>query len=662
MLMLHRLTGGLRSLKLRITLGAVAAQVLGLGLITAVLVQRAEHDTLRDQTEREQAEAVRSAALLSRDVVDLQRSMGMVAAQLSPALLRDRAALLRFIEAQPVWRGQFSHVFLSSPEGQLLLLADEQGPRSIDYSIADRAYFRRTLAEGRALVSEAVPGRLSGAALIVLTQPLIKDGQVYAVLGGSLRLSDHSLLAHLVDAQESDRQVLTVVSDAQGTVLAHPDARRLMQPLQQEPRIAGAYAAWQAAGSPVEPSGLQLRQAGQVVSAAGVAGPDWMVWRARPEQELLAPLHAARAEAMTWAGGLILLLSGLTLLLLSRLLRPLEQLEERAQTLFDGAQPADQGWPTVGGEIGALSQVLQRVGSERLRLEAANDELLQRLRSVLAASPIGIAFTRQQCFELVSAEFCRLFGREEAEFLGTDVALMYAQAEDSNCASMQILEAFRLGLPYVGEWEMLRADGSRFWGQLRGRPLASGQAEPGTIWTLSDISEARRARQELEWKADHDPLTGLANRRQLELRASALLNGRPETLPAALVFIDLDHFKPINDRGGHAAGDAMLVAVAAAIKSAVRSTDLVARPGGDEFALLLEHCKPATALRIAEAVRGALAAVELSWDGQTYSIGSSLGVAHLGPDTPHLEAWFAQADAACYAAKSAGRNQVRSAA
>ena len=198
-------------------------------------------------------------------------------------------------------------------------------------------------------------------------------------------------------------------------------------------------------------------------------------------------------------------------------------------------------------------------------------------------------------------------------------------------------------------------DGTR----LRARPVDTADPSAGTIWTVTDISEQKLAREELPWTASHDPLTGLANRRAFERRAEALVKGLPVTLPAAIIYIDLDFFKPVNDQGGHAAGDAMLVAVAGAISSAVRASDLVARPGGDEFAVLLERCSSVAALHTAEHIRAAIAAVLLDWEGRQFKVTASLGVASLSADTATLGSWLARADAACYAAKAAGRGLVR---
>ena len=183
----------------------------------------------------------------------------------------------------------------------------------------------------------------------------------------------------------------------------------------------------------------------------------------------------------------------------------------------------------------------------------------------------------------------------------------------------------------------------------------------GTIWTLNDIEAQKAAREQLEWSATHDPLTGLANRKAFALQARRLVDALPRSLPAALVFIDLDRFKPVNDTAGHLAGDLMLLTVATAIASCVRAGDLAVRMGGDEFALLLERCPHATAMRIADDVRRAINAVALPWEQGMLRVGASAGVAGLHEDTASVDAWIEAADAACYAAKAAGRDTVRAA-
>jgi diguanylate cyclase (GGDEF)-like protein/PAS domain S-box-containing protein len=439
-----------------------------------------------------------------------------------------------------------------------------------------------------------------------------------------------------------------------------------MRSIATEPRMAEGYAAWLVAGGAnggaVEPSGLFLKQPGQVLAVAGVAGPDWLVWRAVPEEALLAPLHAARQQSLHWAMLIVAVASAIVLGAVAWLLRPLTLLKQRALNLFAGPDAIHDGWPEVGGEIGALARVLRHVGAERAQLEQFNQGVMAKLGSVMAAAPVGILFTKDRRMELVSAEFCRLMGRTEDQLLGQEARIIFASSEDYDSLGPLVGAVFGVGKAYDGEWRFRQADGNSYWGHLRGLPVEQGRPESGTIWTLADITDQVAARAALEWSAGHDVLTGLANRKTFQLQAAKLLEHLPESLPAAVVMIDLDRFKPINDTAGHAAGDAMLKLVASAITSQVRSTDLAVRMGGDEFALLLVRCPLNVAQRIAENVRTAITAMVLTWDGQPLQVGASLGVAALSDTTESVPAWLQEADAACYVAKAAGRGVVRMAA
>lgn len=184
----------------------------------------------------------------------------------------------------------------------------------------------------------------------------------------------------------------------------------------------------------------------------------------------------------------------------------------------------------------------------------------------------------------------------------------------------------------------------------------------GVSFTWRDVTERYALRQKLREQADNDLLTGVANRRQLSRRLTELLGHAPRTgSRLAIVYVDLDHFKDVNDDHGHAAGDMVLAAVAVAIRSAVREQDLVARLGGDEFVVLLDGVRGIDdATAVAEKV---LAAVRLPVDiGEAVvSPQASIGIALLEPGEAE-DAVIARADAALYAAKDAGRNRAVAAA
>ena len=174
------------------------------------------------------------------------------------------------------------------------------------------------------------------------------------------------------------------------------------------------------------------------------------------------------------------------------------------------------------------------------------------------------------------------------------------------------------------------------------------------------LREQRLALTEAERRAQTDPLTGVLNRRSLiERLDAACLRARARGLPIALLFIDLDHFKEINDTFGHAAGDACLRKVIGPIQAELRQSDVIGRYGGEEFVVILSSADIAAAHPIAERIRNRVADVQIEGFGVPINLTCSIGVATsdtLGVWGEHL---IAQADAAVYAAKRSGRNRVQ---
>jgi len=195
------------------------------------------------------------------------------------------------------------------------------------------------------------------------------------------------------------------------------------------------------------------------------------------------------------------------------------------------------------------------------------------------------------------------------------------------------------------------------------RPRAPARAAvmklAAEVDALAAQLEASRARiSELEARVDIDPLTDILNRRgfERELKRSLAYVKRYGT-SVALVYVDLDDFKPVNDRHGHAAGDAVLKAIAAALVRNVRASDVVARIGGDEFAVLLWNVNAPDAAAKAVALETAVYSTPVRWDNATLVVGASAGLALLGALDSSADV-LARADAAMYARKTA-RNDRR---
>ena len=187
-----------------------------------------------------------------------------------------------------------------------------------------------------------------------------------------------------------------------------------------------------------------------------------------------------------------------------------------------------------------------------------------------------------------------------------------------------------------------------------------GAGRQVSFLAMEDVSIPHGISLELFWQANHDALTGLVNRRGFEeqLHQAITVGGEPDK-QHTLLFIDLDRFKLINDSGGHAAGDEFLRQIAAVLRSRVRTSDVLARMGGDEFAVLLHACPVEQALRIANAIRQDVSNFRFVWREKIFHVGASIGLVVLSDPAASADEVMEQADSACYAAKEAGRDQIR---
>ncbi|HMM85802.1 diguanylate cyclase [Azohydromonas sp.] len=651
----------LGTLKARLAAGVLAVMFAGMAWTSWQMGRVAELQIVDQAHRREQIEAQRTAGVIARRVAELQRALAVSAEQLDAGALDDPRRLAELLEHKTVLRAMFSQVFVADATGRVVLRHDGAGGPDEGGSVAHRVYFQRALAGKLVQTSEPLRATASDEPMVVFAHPLTDaDGAARGVVGGAMRLASRDLLAGIADSRDDepgDPGELVVVTDGQGRILAHPQQARLLGTLADEPRLAQAHAQWVADGRPLLRGAGMWRQDGEVVGMAGDSEAGWHVWRATPTARLFAPLQAARTQALRHGAVAAALLALLLLGYLAWQLRPLAVLERRAAALLHGNDDGD--WPRADGEIGQLARTLRHVWAERAQMESFNAEVLRKLGSVMAAAPVGLAFTRRRRFEIVSTEFCALVGRLEDELVGQPAQRIFPCDSDARALDQQVAATFARGQPYVGEWQLQRADGTAFWAQVRARPVDPRLPAAGTIWSVSDISEQVHSRQQLEHAALHDALTGVANRKGFDRALAQVFGAAGSVRPAAIVMIDLDQFKPINDGAGHAAGDRMLVAVAQAIAAVVRASDTVARLGGDEFAVLLPHCDQAQALVVADKVRYAICTLALPWQGRLLRVGASLGVAELGAGHDDPAQWLADADDACYAAKRSGGGAVR---
>jgi len=204
---------------------------------------------------------------------------------------------------------------------------------------------------------------------------------------------------------------------------------------------------------------------------------------------------------------------------------------------------------------------------------------------------------------------------------------------------------------------LISRSGERYSIQGTAAPMLNAQGNSiGVVLVFKDVTDSRRMQKMMVHQATHDPLTGLVNRSEFEERLEkAVESAQKFENTHALLFLDLDQFKIVNDTAGHVAGDELLKQISSLLASQLRGRDTLGRLGGDEFSVLLENCPISKASRVAEILIDAIREYRFIWEDKTYQIGVSIGVVAITPDVHDKTELMNQADQACYSAKDLGR-------
>ena len=286
----------------------------------------------------------------------------------------------------------------------------------------------------------------------------------------------------------------------------------------------------------------------------------------------------------------------------------------------------------------------------------------ERFNQLFQQAPGFVCILRgpKHVFELANDAYYQLIGHRQiigqvlADVLPEVVAQGFLDKLD---------RVYTTGEPFIGRAipiELQRvADGAleeRFIDLTYQPILDAGGSISGIFVQGHDVTEAHWLSQEVSFQAAHDALTGLCNRREVARQMAELEQlGGTHTL----MYLDLDHFKIINDRCGHRAGDALLCEVARLLREHTQKGDVLARLGGDEFALVLPNCAPDCAHQRAQQICEGIRQLRFLWNGRRYSITFSIGVAHFGSEAlASFSEGLGLADAACFLAKEKGRNQI----
>jgi len=307
-----------------------------------------------------------------------------------------------------------------------------------------------------------------------------------------------------------------------------------------------------------------------------------------------------------------------------------------------------------------LDNTAQRLSVAAAAMVGLNQELEQRVaeqEALLQNALVGIVMVRNRKIVVCNRRFEELFAYDAGELVGQSTSVLYQNEEEFSRMEGQAYQELARGNNFNRTLKLIKRGGAHLWAEVAGRAIDPKTAQDGSIWIFTDVTDRKNAEQKIEFIAYHDALTDLPNwlLAQDRFQQAAAYAERTQC-KIALLCLDLDNFKTINDSLGHAIGDGVIKEVAARLVGCVRDTDTVSRQGGDEFIIVLPN------LREPEA--GAAVLVKLMERlREPYSIGDhelntsvSVGVAIYPDDGTEFDTLRKKADMAMYRAKAAGRN------
>jgi diguanylate cyclase (GGDEF)-like protein/PAS domain S-box-containing protein len=665
----------LRSIKTRVTLFTLATfliSILALAIYGRGILHVAVQGLLGEQ---QLSAATLIAASVSQEVDERRTALEAVAAALTPAVLDDPRALQALFARKEGWPAQFlAGAFVVRADG-LTTVAIPARPVRPPVRFADSEFINSALRDGKTglgQMNRGAPGLAIGMAVPLRDA----QGQVFGALVAVTDLGQSGFLKQF--ALNSDRQAgnYLLVSGQQRRVLAGSDSNAIMETLSAGAPGGGVIDEFMRGH---EGSGIAVNSRGErlLASSRSIAPTDWQVLVTLPIDDAFSPLRAARKHMLLATIIMGLLASGAIWLILRRELTPmLDTVKTLARLSATNQPPPPLAIPNQGEIaelIGAFNRLLATLGQREEALRVAEPEL--RIAAAAFESQEGMIVTDAKGTILrVNKAFTETTGYSADEAVGQTPNLLKSGFHDADFYR-EMWRSIRRSGGWQGEIWDRRKNGEVYpkWLTISVVKDENG-AVTHYVGAHFDITERKRQESLVHQLAFYDPLTKLPNRRLLGDRLSqTLAAGKRSGCHGALMFIDLDNFKSLNDTCGHIAGDLLLVEVANRLRGCVREVDTVARFGGDEFVVLLSELSADRAEStshsriVAEKIRAALCApyhLMISRESKTatpceHHCSASIGAIVLAGDGASADDLFKWADAAMYRAKAAGRNLIR---
>ena len=352
-------------------------------------------------------------------------------------------------------------------------------------------------------------------------------------------------------------------------------------------------------------------------------------------------------------------------------------LENKKQALSIEARLAVKGkgyrWFVIGGTanydytgdvtkvVGSISDIhLQKQSQAQLANE--KDKVVATLRSIVDAV---LTTNERGEVQYINEAAARFLNCTEQQARGKHIdKILYLYQEETDLRITNPVLSCLSGKDESNQKvhaDVVTKTGAKYTVQVIATPLISQTGKIyGAVLVMNDVTNLRTLARRLRYQASHDSLTRLINRSEFERKVrKAILDAKTMKQISSLIYIDLDRFKMINDLYGHAAGDELLIQFSNLVKSSLRDSDILARIGGDEFALLLPGCNLTRAEEKAHEILKTIQDYKFIWEQKSFNIEASIGVSEINSRCFDISYVLSSVDSACYLAKESGRNCVR---
>lgn len=530
-------------------------------------------------------------------------------------------------------------------------------PERTEASYSDMEFFREVVSTGRTAISKPGVGRFIKQPRVAIAAP-IKDpsGRLIGVLVGIATISDSTLFGQVENTKVGKSGYIVINVPKYGLIATSSNPALILQPMAKagENKMLDRFVAgFEGSGIATNVHGLESLTSAKQIPSAG-----WIAQVVLPTEEAFAPIRTMkmRAYSITLTLSLFILVS--VWLAIRQLLLPLTEASNKLEEMSSGdLSPLPVKY---NDEIGQLLTNFNILVRERNEAYQSVRDSEKRFRNILENAPIGMAVVSLEGkFTLVNHSLCELVGYEKDELEG--MRFQDITFPDDLSADLSNIQQLLNGTStsYQLEKRYLRKNGDIVWVQLtRFVQRDSGGSPLYFIVQIEDISERLRSQEQIKQLAYFDALTNLPNRRLLMDRLNhALAQAKRFKRSMAVMYLDLDNFKQINDTLGHDYGDELLKVVAERLLTCVRSVDTVCRQGGDEFIIALgEIANPQDSTIVAEKIIKAINQ-PVHIKGSMLQVTTSIGIAvYPGNSAAEAIELMKKADLAMYEVKKRGRN------